>query len=103
MESPVGERLELLKTVENVGGLVLGRGRHVVQLHDVAVLDAECEDLHARLPKYPGLHRRVAAVREAVCEQEYYLVRCGARVLQDFLIIEAIHVQNQVSAADAAA
>ena len=81
-----GERLELLEAVEYVDVLVLRFGRHVAQLDEVAVADAEREDVDGvTAAQAAGDRAGVAAVRVAVGDEEHRLARVRASRPQHFL------------------
>jgi len=86
-----GERLELLEAVEYVDVLVLRFGRHVAQLNEVAVADAEREDVDGVAEaQAAGNRARVAAVRVAVGDEEHRLARVRASRPQHFLRYDTI-------------
>ena len=86
-----GERLELLEAVEYVDVLVLRFGRHVAQLDEVAVADAEREDVDGvAAAQAAGNRARVAAVRVAVGDEEHRLARVRASRPQHFLRYDTI-------------
>jgi len=62
MKSSSGERLELLEAVENVDVFVFVVGCHVTQLHEVAVADAEREDVDRVVTKSACYWPRVTTV-----------------------------------------
>lgn len=71
--------------MHKVAVLVFGLRRHVVQLPDVSLPDAQSEDLDAALPQSGGHRPRVPAVGVAVGDQENDLGGVGAGVTQDLL------------------
>ena len=86
-----GERLELLEAVEYVDVLVLRFGRHVAQLDEVAVADAEREDVDGvAAAQAAGNRARIAAVRVAVGDEEHRLARVRASRPQHFLRYDTI-------------
>ena len=85
MQRVAGQRLKLGEVVDQVAVLVLGLGRHVVELPDVPLPDAQGEDLHALLLQYQRHGPGVAAVGVAVRDQKDGLGGVGAGVAQDLL------------------
>ena len=86
-----GERLELLEAVEYVDVLVLRFRRHVAQLDEVAVADAEREDVDGVTEaQAAGNRARIAAVRVAVGDEEHRLARVRASRPQHFLRYDTI-------------
>lgn len=86
VESVTSQGLKLGKVVHQVAVLVLGLRGHVVELLDVALPDAQGEDLHAALPQ-SGRHRpRVPAVGVAVGDQENGPGGVGAGVAEYLLL-----------------
>lgn len=85
MQCTTSERLKLCKVVHKVAVLVFGLRCHVVQLPDVALPDAQGEDLHAAFPQ-SGRHRPgVPAVGVAVGDEENDLGGVGTGVTEDLL------------------
>lgn len=85
MQRAAGQGLELGEVVNQVAVLVFGLRGHVVELLDVALPDAQGEDLHAALPQGRRDWSRVAAVGVAVGDQEDDLAGVGSGVTQDLL------------------
>ena len=85
MQGPASQSLELLEAVQDVAGLVARLGGHLPQLAHVAVADAEGEDLHPLLPQAPRFRPGVAAVGEAVGDEEDGLDRVPAGRAEHFL------------------
>jgi len=77
--------LKLGEVVHQVAVLVLGVRGHVVQLPDVALPDAQGEDLNAAFPQRRRHRPRVAAVGVAVGDQENGPGGVGAGVTQYLL------------------
>lgn len=85
MQRVAGQGLELGEVVNQVAVLVLGLRGHVVKLLDVALPDAQGEDLNAALPQGRRHRPGVTAVGVAVGDQEDDLAGAGSGVVQDLL------------------
>lgn len=85
MQRTASQGLKLCKVVDQVAVLVFGLRGHVVKLLDVALPDAQSEDLNPAFPQSCRYRSRVAAVGVAVGDQEDDLGGVGSRVTQDLL------------------
>lgn len=85
VQRSTSQGLELGKVVHQVAVLLLGLRGHVVQLPDVALPDAQGEDLHATLPQGRRHRPRVPAIGVSVGDQENGFGGVGAGVAQDLL------------------
>lgn len=85
MQCAASQGLKLCKVVDQVAVLVFGLRGHVVKLLDVALPDAQSEDLNPAFPQSRRYWSRVAAVGVAVGDQEDDLGGVGSRVAQDLL------------------
>ena len=85
MQGPPSQRLKLLKTVQDVAGLVLGIGSHVQKFPDVPVPYSEREDFDSIIAQVFSFRSGVPAIGEAVCHKEDGLLRVSPRRAQDFL------------------
>lgn len=85
VQRSASQGLELSKVVHQVAVLLLGLRGHVVQLPDVALPDAQGEDLHAALPQGRRHRPRVPTIGVAVGDQENGFGGVGAGVAQDLL------------------
>lgn len=94
MQRVAGQGLELGEVVNQVAVLVLGLRRHVVKLLDVALPDAQGEDLDPALPQGRRHRPGVAAVGVAVGDQEDDLAGVGSGVVQDLLPEEPEEEEN---------
>lgn len=85
MQCTASQGLKLCKVVDQVAVLVFGLRGHVVKLLDVALPDAQSEDLNPAFPQSRRYWSRVAAVGVAVGDQEDDLGGVGSGVAQDSL------------------
>lgn len=85
MQCMASQGLKLCKVVDQVAVLVFGLRCHVVKLLDVALPDAQSEDLYPAFPQSRRYRSRIAAVGVAVSDQEDDLGGVGSRVTQDLL------------------
>lgn len=93
MQRTASQGLKLCEVVNQVAVLVFGLRSHVVKLLDVALPDAQSEDLNPAFPQSRRYWPRVAAVGVAVGDQEDDLAGVGSRVTQD-LLLEATRIKH---------
>lgn len=80
MQCMTSQGLELCKVVHQVAVLVLWLRGHVMKLPDVALPDAQGEDLDTSFPQSRRNWPRVPAVWVAVCNQEDHFGGVGTGV-----------------------
>lgn len=86
MQSATSQSLELGKVVHQVAVLVLGLRRHIVELLDVTLPDAQSEDLNTSVPQSCCHGPWVPTVGVAVGDQEDHLGGIGSGVTEDLLV-----------------
>lgn len=85
MQCSTSQGLELSKVMHQVAVLVLWLRSHVVEFPDVALPDAQGEDLHTTFPQSRCHRPRVSAIGVAIGDQENGFGGVGTGVTQDLL------------------